>query len=104
MFRRSACDLQTHSLNQIFAGLANGIQEEPPLKSLQVALHRQRKKRRNLTDSEFREALEARDIYDMRNCKYLLDRLENFSKERIDTGNFTIKHVTPQSEDPRPEW
>jgi hypothetical protein len=34
----------------------------------------------------------------------LLDRLENFSKERIDTGNFTIKHVTPQSEDPRPEW
>jgi uncharacterized protein with ParB-like and HNH nuclease domain/predicted transport protein len=104
VFRRSVCDLQSHSLNQIFASLSNRIQEQQPLTSLQVALHRQSKKRRFPNDNEFREALETRDVYDMRNCRYLLDRLENFSKERIDTSNFTIEHVMPQNEDLRTEW
>jgi len=48
--------------------------------------------------------LETRDVYDMRSCFYLLDRLENFSKERIDTSAFTIEHVMPQNEDLHPEW
>jgi len=104
VFRRSVCDLQTRSLNQIFASLANRIQEQTPLSSLQVALYRQGKKRRFPNDNEFREALETRHVYDMRNCFYLLDRLENFSKERIDTSTFTIEHVMPQNEDLRPEW
>ena len=104
VFRRSVCDLQTRSLGQIFASLANRIQETTPLTSLQVALYRQSKKRRFPTDTEFRDALETRDVYDMRNCFYLLDRLENFSKERIDTTKFTIEHVMPQNEDLRPEW
>jgi uncharacterized protein with ParB-like and HNH nuclease domain/predicted transport protein len=104
VFRRSVCDLQTRSLNQIFASLANRIQEQQPLTSLKVALYRQSKKRRFPADNEFQEALETRDIYDMRNCRYLLDRIENFSKERIDTSNFTIEHVLPQNEDMRPEW
>jgi hypothetical protein len=69
-----------------------------------VALYRQGKKRRFPSDIEFREALETRDVYDMRTCFYLLDRLENFSKERIDTSNFSIEHVMPQNEDLRPEW
>jgi hypothetical protein len=40
----------------------------------------------------------------MRNRHYLLERLENDSKERIDTSNLTIEHVLPQNEDLRPEW
>jgi uncharacterized protein with ParB-like and HNH nuclease domain/predicted transport protein len=104
VFRRSVCDLQTRSLGQIFASIANRIQEAEPLKSLQVALYRQSKKRRFPIDNEFREALETRDVYDMRTCFYLLDRLENFSNERVDTGNFTIEHVMPQNDDLRPEW
>jgi uncharacterized protein with ParB-like and HNH nuclease domain/predicted transport protein len=104
VFRRSVCDLQTRSLGQIFASLANRIQEQQPLTSLQVALYRHSKKRRFPVDNEFREALETRDVYDMRNCFYLLDRLENFSKERIDTSKFTIEHVMPQNPDLCPEW
>ncbi len=104
VFRRSVCDMQTRSLGQIFASLAYRITESQPLLSLKVALYRQGKKRRFPTDAEFREALETRDIYDMRTCFYLLDRLENFSKERIDTSLFTIEHVMPQNEDLRPEW
>ena len=104
VFRRSVCDMQTRSLGQIFASLAYRITENQPLLSLKVALYRQGKKRRFPSDAEFREALETRDIYDMRTCFYLLDRLENFSKERIDTSNFSIEHVMPQNEDLRPEW
>lgn len=104
VFRRSVCDMQTRSLGQIFASLAYRITENQPLLSLKVALYRQGKKRRFPTDAEFREALETRDVYDMRTCFYLLDRLENFSKERIDTSNFSIEHVMPQNEDLRPEW
>lgn len=104
VFRRSVCDMQTRSLGQIFAGLAYRVIEQQPLLSLKVALYRQGKKRRFPTDAEFREALETRDVYDMRTCFYLLDRLENFSKERIDTSSFSIEHVMPQNEDLRPEW
>lgn len=104
VFRRSVCDMQTRSLGQIFSSLAYRITEAQPLLSLKVALYRQGKKRRFPTDAEFREALETRDVYDMRTCFYLLDRLENFSKERIDTALFTIEHVMPQNEDLRPEW
>ncbi len=104
VFRRSVCDMQTRNLGQIFTGLAYRITEAQPLLSLKVALFRQGKKRRFPSDAEFREALETRDVYDMRTCFYLLDRLENHSKERIDTSNFSIEHVMPQNEDLRPEW
>jgi predicted transport protein len=104
VFRRSVCDMQTRSLGQIFSSLAYRVREEAPLLSLKVALHRQGKKRRFPTDAEFREALETRDVYDMRHCHYLLDRLENDSREKIDTSSFSIEHVMPQNPDLRPEW
>ena len=104
VFRRSVCAMQTRNLAQIFASLAYRIREDAPLLSLKVALRRQGKKRRFPSDVEFREALETRDVYDMRNCHYLLDRLENESKEKIDTERFTIEHVMPQNESLSPEW
>ena len=104
VFRRSACAMQTRSLAQIFASLAYRIKEDAPLVSLKVALHLQGRKRRFPSDVEFREALETRDVYDMRNCHYLLDRLENESKEKIDTERFTIEHVMPQNESLSAEW
>lgn len=105
VFRRSVCAMQTRSLAQIFASLAYRIREDAPLLSLKVALHRQGKKRRFPSDVEFREALETRDVYDMRNCHYLLDRLENASsKEKINTERFTIEHVMPQNESLADNW
>ena len=104
VFRRSVCAMQTRNLAQIFASLAYRIKEDAPLLSLKVALRRQGKKRRFPSDVEFREALETRDVYDMRNCHYLLDRLENESKEKIDTERFTIEHVMPQNESLSAEW
>lgn len=104
VFRRSVCAMQTRSLGQIFASLAYRIKDDAPLLSLKVALCRQTKKRRFPTDAEFRESLETHDVFDMRHCKYLLDRLENDSKEVIDTTNFSIEHIMPQNENLRAEW
>jgi uncharacterized protein with ParB-like and HNH nuclease domain/predicted transport protein len=104
IFRRSVSDMQTRSLGQVFSSLAYRIREDAPLLSLKVALHRQAKKRRFPTDAEFREALETRDVYDMRHCHYLLDRLENDSKEKIDTSTFTIEHIMPQNPELSVEW
>jgi predicted transport protein len=104
VFRRSVCAMQTRSLGQIFSSLAHRINDDAPLLSLKVALYRSGKRRRFPSDVEFREALETRDVYDMRNCNYLLDRLENDSKEKIDTSTFTIEHIMPQNEDLCPEW
>lgn len=104
VFRRSACDMQTRSLYQIFAGLAYKIRDAAPLESLKVALHRSGRKRRFPSDAEFRDALETRDVYAMRTCAYLLDRLENDSKEKIDTSAFSIEHVLPQNENLGTAW
>jgi uncharacterized protein with ParB-like and HNH nuclease domain/predicted transport protein len=104
VFRRSACDMQTRSLYQIFAGIAYKISDAAPLQSLKVALYRGGKKRRFPSDVEFRDALETRNVYAMRTCSYLLDRLENDSKEKIDTSGFTIEHVMPQNENLLPPW
>lgn len=104
VFRRSACDMQTRSLYQIFAGIAYKIRDAAPLQSLKVALYRGGKKRRFPSDTEFCDALETRDVYAMRSCAYLLDRLENDSKEKIDTSAFTIEHVLPQNENLSQAW
>jgi predicted transport protein len=104
VFRRSACDMQTRSLYQIFASIAYKIRDADPLQSLKVALYRGGKKRRFPSDIEFRDALETRDMYAMRSCAYLLDRLENASKEKIDTSTLTIEHVMPQNENLLQAW
>lgn len=62
VFRRSACDMQTRSLYQIFASIAYKIRENAPLTSLKVALHRSGKKRRFPSDTEFRDALDPRRL------------------------------------------
>jgi len=104
VFRRSVCGMQTRSLGQIFATLSFRIKEDSPLASLRVALYRQGKKRRFPSQAEFREALESRDVYDMRHCHYLLDRLENDSKEKIDTSRLTIEHIMPRNPNLASEW
>jgi len=104
VFRRLACDMQTRSRYQVFVSLANKIDSDDPLQSLKVALYRGSRKRRFPSNSEFRDALETRDIYSMRSCAYLLDRLENDSKEKIDTSTFTIEHVMPQNQNLQSRW
>lgn len=104
VLRRSICDMQTRSLGNTFAALTHKLREDEPLSSLKVALARFSKNSRFPNDTEFKEALIHRDLYESRNCRFVLDRLENDSKERIDTSSFTIEHVLPQNPDLHKDW
>ena len=104
VFRRSVCGMQTRNLGQIFASLTQRIKGDEPLHSLKVAMAQRSKNRRFPTDAEFKEAAVTKDIYEMRQRHYLLDRLENDSKEKIDTSKFTIEHILPQNPELHRDW
>jgi hypothetical protein len=57
-------------------------------------------------DVEFYREIVAKDIYNFRNCKYLLSKLENFTrtKELVDEENYTIEHIIPQNYNLSVEW
>ena len=76
-----------------------------PLGSLKVGLARQRDNYRFPGDDEFRRELRERDLYGLRVCAYLLERLENHgSLEPTDTSRYSIEHIMPQNEKLSPEW
>jgi hypothetical protein len=105
VFRRAICGEQTRGYWQVFATLAYRIAPERPLESLKVGLARLADSYGFPGDEGFRKALEERDIYHKRVCFDLLDRLENHgSKERTDTGKYSIEHIMPQNEKLSPEW
>jgi len=105
VFRRAICGEQTRSYWQIFANLAYRIGEQKPLEDLRVGLARQRDAYRFPSDADFRRELLLRDIYGLRVCGYLLDRLENHgSKEPTNTSGYTIEHIMPQNEKLSEEW
>jgi len=104
ILRRSVCGMQTRSLGNIFAALANRIDMQSPFESLKVAMARLKRNSRYPTDTEFDQALKTRELYEMRNCRHVLVRLENNSKEKMDTKNFSIEHVMPQNQNLDPEW
>ena len=104
VFRRMVCEMQTRDLGRIFSSLTFRISEKAPAESLKVGFARMGKRRRFPSDHEFHESLMKRDIYGLRSCRFLLDRLENDSKEKIDTSSFTIEHVMPQNPKLLPVW
>ncbi len=104
ILRRSVCGMQTRSYGNLFASLAQKITEEKPLESLSVAIARFSKNSRFPNDAEFIESLKNNDLYESANCRLILERIENDSKEKIDTTKFSIEHIMPQNENLRKEW
>jgi predicted transport protein len=105
VFRRAICGEQTRSYWLIFANLAYRIEEQDPLMHLKVGFARQRDAYRFPSDSDFRRELLLRDIYGLRVCAYLLERLENHdSKEPTNTTGYTVEHIMPQNEKLSEEW
>lgn len=105
VFRRAICGEQTRGYWQVFANLAYRIKEDKPLEHLKVGLARHRDASRFPSDTDFRRELLHRDIYGLRVCGYLLDRLENHgSNEPTDTSPYTIEHIMPQNEKLPEAW
>jgi predicted transport protein len=98
VLRRAICREQTRGYWQVFANLAYDIDQANPLDSLKVGLVRLQGTYRAMPAKEFEHALEADDIYNLRVCKFLLDRLENYcSKEPTPLDTLSIEHIMPQT-------
>ena len=107
VLRRAICGEQTRNYWQVFSHLAYRIRDEEPLQSLKVGLARQRESARFPSDDDFQTSLSlvSRDLYGMRVCRHVLERLENHgSKEPTDTSGYSIEHIMPQNERISGSW
>ena len=106
VFRRAICDIPTNNLNKIFAALTGQIDKNSYLQSLKIAFSQMTGNQRYPSDSEFKQALLTKNVYNFDRRKYLLRKLENHghSKEPVRVEDYTIEHVMPQNPDLSEEW
>lgn len=88
-----------------FARIAHRIDAESAFESLRVELARVGSTYRFPTNEEFRRALEERDLYGLRVCKHILNRMENAGhREPSPVGDYSIEHIMPQQIGDVVEW
>ena len=105
LLRRAVLGLQTRNYWSVFARIAHDLGPEAPFESLQVALARLRGNNRFPNDEEFKRGLLEHDLYGLRVCKHMLDRLENAGyQEPSPVQDFSIEHIMPQEIMDVPQW
>ena len=105
LLRRAVLGLQTRGYWSVFARIAHDLNHESVFESLQVALARLRGNNRFPSDEEFSKELQERDLYSLRVCKHILDRLENARyREPSPVHNYSIEHIMPQEITSASEW
>ena len=77
LLRRAVLGLETRGYWSVFARIAHDLDPASVFESLQVELARLRGNSRFPSDEEFRRGLKEHDLYGLRVCKHILDRLEN---------------------------
>lgn len=99
--RRAVCGLGTNSLNKIFASFTKKINKDQYLESIKAHfLSLETTKGKFPKDSEFKNLFITIDFYNLKEKKYLLERLENGNfdtKEPVNTKECTIEHIMPQT-------
>lgn len=105
LLRRAVLGMETRNYWSIFARIARDIDRKNAFDSLQVAMARLRDSYRFPTDDEFTRGLQERDLYGLRVCKHILDRLENAGyREPSPVHDYSIEHIMPQEIAEVPEW
>ena len=108
VLRRVLCDVPTNTLNKTFAALADRLDKGEPgsyVGQVEVVLRRLTGSRRFPADAELREKLHVKDVYSLRTCGYILEKLENHGrKEPVRVIDYTIEHVLPQNPDLSQAW
>ena len=98
IFRRVICGFRTAGMNRNFASIAGKLSskyDDP--KVLSNSFSFMHGTQRFPSDDEFKRGFLIKDVYSLRNCKYLLGKLENYGREQpIHPDNYTIEHVMPQ--------
>lgn len=97
LLRRAVLGWQTRGYWSVFARIAHDLDRKSAFKSLHVALARLRGNYRFPSDEEFKRALQEHDLYGLRVCKHILDRVENAGyQEPSPVHNYSIEHIMPQ--------
>ena len=105
LLRRAVMGLQTNDYWSVFARIAHSIDDNEAFESFRVALARQIPNYRFPSDNEFMQAIQERNLYGLRICPHVLERLENAGwKEQSPTGNCSVEHIMPQSIEEVAEW
>lgn len=105
VLRRSICNVATNGLNKAFVTLLKEVDKNAYLESFKVALVTKKGSSRYPNDAEFIREFKTRNMYKMRNLRFLLEKIENYNrKEPISIADFTIEHVMPQNEKISAEW
>lgn len=105
VLRRSICNVATNGLNKAFVTLLKEVDKNAYLESFKVALVTKKGSSRYPNDAEFIREFKTRNMYKMRNLRFLLEKIENYNrKEPVSIADFTIEHVMPQNEKISAEW
>ena len=105
LLRRAVLGLQTRGYWSVFARIAHDLDPDSAFESLQVELARLRGNNRFPSDEEFRRGLKEHDLYGLRVCKHILDRLENVGyKEPSPVQEYSIEHIMPQEIKGERQW
>ena len=90
-FRRAVCGIPSNSMNKTFANFSRDVKKERYLESIQAYFLNLPSYRRFPRDEEFRQQFLVKNLYDFRNRKYWLRRLENFErKEPVAVNPYTV--------------
>ena len=105
LLRRAVLGLQTRGYWSVFARIAHDLDPNSVFDSLQVELARLRGNSRYPSDEEFRKGIREHDLYGLRVCKHILDRLENAGfHEPSPVQKYSIEHVMPQEIKGARQW
>lgn len=97
LLRCHVCGM-TKAGNKIFPEIIPKIDKIDYVKSIEKILMLKTGNRRFPRDVTFREKLKQLPLYMNRTmCKYMLVRLENKDKEKIETNDIQIEHIMPQT-------
>ncbi len=97
LFRRAVCGLGTNSLNKVFPSFAKHIQKDEYFESLKAHFGYLTEKQRFPNNDEFKKLFITIDFYNFQKKKYFFERLENDTKEPVNTKECTIEHIMPQT-------
>lgn len=108
VFRRSICWIPTNSMNKTFSTFKKYIKKETSqtyYESFIAYMMSLDSYKTFPKDEVFESEFLVKDVYNFRNWKYLLEKIENHDKkERISAENYTIEHIMPQNTKNSDAW